>query len=65
MSIDKPGLTARGKLIPQNKEEWEYLANLYEKAFREEQSKNSAYRIQIQHLKDKLNRYKNNESKTN
>lgn len=61
MSIDKPGLTARGKLIPQNKEEWEYLANLYEKAFLEEKSKNSAYRIQIQHLKDKLNRYKNNE----
>ena len=46
--VDKPGLTPRGKKMPQTVEEWRHLGDLYEQSFFEMVR-------EIGHLKAKIN----------
>lgn len=56
LSNSKPGLTPRGKPMPQTKEEFEYLAEIYEAALLREREINSKLRADVNDLRNKLMR---------
>jgi len=59
MTDVKPGLTPRGKKMPQTPEEWDQLAKVYEHKMIKDQVANSALRVQVAKLtakNDKLRR---------